>query len=234
MSYIGQNKDQVIKSGWFDNFPQGNDAPGVRHFRDSVEESDGCADGWTPESVTYIFNKQYYRGTLEPGPGLPAAFGCSFTFGTGVNQPWPEILGVVNCGQPGSSNDKIARLAVTYCNEFKPKDIYICWTFPQRREWVDERGNVIAFKNLSESEIKSILSQKFVSWDNALLFLMNDLWDEYNYTKNKLFVESFCKANNINLHQTTVTDIDARNYPKARDNMHPGPEWHLNIASLFS
>ena len=236
MEFVGQNKDQVMKTNWFDRFPIGNDAPGVRHFRDSGEERDGCAAGWKPEDVTYYFNSQHYRGYLEPESSKPAAFGCSFTFGTGVDekQHWPGLMGIVNCGQPGSSNDKITRLAVTYCKNFKPSSIYVMWTFPQRREWVDEQGNMIAFKNLSELEIKNILSQKFVSWDNTHLFLMNDLWDEYNYTKNKLLLESFCTANNIKLFQTTVTEIDHGNYPKARDNMHPGPEWHINVAASFT
>lgn len=233
MEYVGQNKDQVIKSDWFNRFPIGNDAPGVRHFRDAGEERDGCAAGWRPEDVTYYFNSQQYRGYLEPAAGAPAAFGCSFTFGTGVDQPWPALLDIVNCGQPGSSNDKIARLVVTYCKTFKPNCVYVMWTFPQRREWVDEHGNVIAFKNITNEEASNILKQNFLSWDNTHLYLMNDLWDEYNYEKNKLLVESYCAAHNIELFQTTVTSISHSDYPKARDGMHPGPEWHINVAASF-
>lgn len=233
-AYTGQNKDQNIRSDWFTEFPVGNDLPGIRHWRDDNEKRLPMEPGWSETDVTYHFNDWYYRDVQEPGPGEWAAFGCSFTFGTGVNNPWPKILGVVNCGQPGSSNDKIARLAISYCNTFKPKKIYVMWTFPQRREWVDEHGNMIAFKNITDSEAQQIMKQPFVSWDNSHLFLMNDLWDTYNYQKNCLLVESYCAARDIELVSTTVSVLDHRNYPPARDRQHPGPDWHLNVASILS
>lgn len=211
----------------------GNDLPGERHWRDNNEQRLPMAPGWQETDVTYRFNSWYYRGDLEPSTGQTAAFGCSFTFGTGVNDPWPERLGVVNCGQPGSSNDKIARLAISYCKTFQPSEIYVMWTFPQRREWIDEHGNVIAFKNITDAEARQIMQQPFVSWDNSHLFLMNDLWDDYNYQKNRLLMENYCLANKIILNTATVTTIDHRDYPPARDNQHPGPDWHMNIAALL-
>lgn len=235
-AYQGQNKDQNIRSGWFTEFPVGNDQPGVRHWRDDNERRLPMEPGWSEESVEYHFNSWYYRGAIEPEPGKTAAFGCSFTFGTGVDekQHWPGLLGIANCGQPGSSNDKIARLVLSYCNTFKPSEIYVMWTFPQRREWIDEHGNVIAFKNITDAEAEQIMRQPFVSWDNSHLFLMNDLWNDYNYQKNCLLVENYCAANSIVLHTTTVTEIDHRDYPSARDRQHPGPEWHMNVAALLS
>ena len=233
-AYTGHNKDQNIKSNWFDIFPIGNDQPGNRHWRDDSEQQHGCADGWSETDVTYEINSWGYRGHLEPGMGEPAAFGCSFTFGSGTNHPWPSYLDIVNCGQPGSSNDKIARLVISYCRQFQPNCVYVMWTFPQRREWVDEYGNVIAFKNVTQAEAEQIMRQPFVSWDNSHLYLMNDLWDSYNYQKNRLLVESYCGASDIKLYQSTVTELGPRNYAPARDNMHPGPDWHINIASIFS
>ena len=236
------NKDQVIKSNWFDKFHIGNDLPGARHSRDEGElrvwESNKIEArklGWSENNVTYNINSNGYRGAIEPGVGVSAAFGCSFTFGSSVDehQPWPYILDIANCGQPGSSNDKIARLAISYINTFKPTDIYVCWTFPQRREWVDEKGNVIAFKNVTPVEAAQILSQTWVSWDNALLHLSNDLWDEYNYTKNVMLLEGVCSMNNITLHQTSVLDMNHTQYPYGRDLTHPGADWHVIIAEQF-
>lgn len=237
------NKDQVIKKDWFTKFHIGNDEPGERHWRDPGEmrvwesnKEDAKKLGWSETNVTYKINQYHYRGTVEPGMDRAAAFGCSFTFGTGVDDhhPWPAILGVANCGQPGSSNDKIARLAISYINEFKPTDIYVCWTFPQRREWVDDQGNVIAFKNVTASEAEQMLSQNWVSWDNAHLFLSNSLWDEYNYTKNRMLLEGVCAHNNVTLHQTSVLDVDHTQYPYSRDLSHPGPDWHVVIATMFN
>jgi len=229
------NKDQVIKDNWFTKFPLGNDVPGERHFRDAVEEATALAPGWKAEDVNYMFNNWCYRGTAEPAMYAHAAFGCSYTFGAGVQVPWPALLNVVNCGQPGSSNDKIARLAISYCEQFNPSTIYVMWTFGQRREWVDKNGNVQAFKNVTPAEATNMLNSNIVSWGNSHVCLMNDLADDYNYTKNRLLVQSYCAANDIYLIETNVLEIDKDMYSSARDGTHPGMDWHLNVtASLIT
>lgn len=220
-----KSPDMFDDGDYFNKFPIGSDEPGVRHFHDKSEETWPDMDPGTEKDVTYYFNSWHYRGELEPAKNAPAAFGCSFTFGQASNTPWPEVLGIVNCGQPGSSNDKIARLAITYCKEFEPKEIYVMWTFAQRREWVNELGFYIKYKG----EIKAnyhITSHLFE--------LTNDKWDEYNYEKNKLLLQSFCSANNIKLNETTVTDVSRLQYPPGRDNMHPGPDWHVVVAEQFN
>ena len=45
---------------------------------------------------------------------------------------WPEV-----------QNDKICRLAIEYIRIAKPDTIFVMWTFPNRREWIDEDGNVL-------------------------------------------------------------------------------------------
>ena len=69
---------------------------------------------------------------------------------------------------------------------------------------------------------------------NSHAKLMNDVWDEYNYKKNQLLLRSYCKLNNIELIETTVLDLDKDEYPLARDNMHPGPDWHLNVSASLT
>lgn len=222
--YKDQNKDNIIKSKWFETFPEGVDLPGHRQFRDEQEERE------TPDhlagTVSYTINDWGYRGELIPEECADAAFGCSCTFGVGVSAPWPSMVGAVNCGQPGASNDKITRLALSYCETFRPNTIYVMWTYWQRREWIDDKGNVLAFKNSVEL---------YENWGSSHAKLMNDVWDEYNYKKNQLLLRSYCELNNIELIETTVLDLDKDDYPLARDNMHPGPDWHLNVsASLIT
>lgn len=221
-SHIPNDKDY---GDCFNKFPIGMDDPGVRHFHDEGEENYLDRDPGTKKDVTYYFNSWHYRGELEPGENRDAAFGCSFTFGQASNTPWPEVLGIVNCGQPGSSNDKIARLAITYCKTFKPKEIYVMWTFAQRREWVNELGFYTNYKG----EIKE---NNYIT--SHLFELTNDKWDEYNYEKNKLLLQSFCSANNIKLNETTVTEVSRTEYPPGRDKMHPGPDWHVVVAEKFN
>ena len=57
--------------------------------------------------------------------------GCSFTYGTGVepHESWPKLLGINNFGLPGSSNDKICRLAIEYIRIAKPDAIFQCGHF---------------------------------------------------------------------------------------------------------
>lgn len=221
-----QNKDNIMKSGWFKTFPKGVDVPGVREYRDEQEERE------TPNhlagTVSYTINEWGYRGSLIPQQGAPAAFGCSCTFGVGVTAPWPSMLGVVNCGQPGASNDKITRLAISYCETFKPDTIYVMWTFWQRREWVNKDGYILSWR----------ASRNFVgddeSWADSHIALMNEKWDEYNYDKNQLLLRSYCQLNNIKLIETTVLDLDKDLYDLARDNMHPGSDWHLNVSASLT
>ena len=55
----------------------------------------------------------------------------------------------------------------------------------------------------------------------------------YNYQKNKLMLFNFCENSNIVLRQKEITDLPKENFPLARDNDHPGPDWHANIAGIL-
>jgi hypothetical protein len=229
------NKDQVIKSKWFEEFPIGNDEQGIYNFIDDVEQHEweinkieAQQQGWSEHNVTYNINRNGYRGAIESGMGVSAAFGCSCTFGSSVDEhhTWANILELANCGQPGSSNDKIARLAISYIKTFKPTDIYVCWTFPSRREWVDPKGNMI------RSFCRTFNEQR-IDADSALFYLSNLRWDDYNYEKNKMLLESICYMHNVILHQTSVFKHPHDQYPRGRDLAHPGPDWHVIIAEQF-
>lgn len=216
-----------IKSDWFDVFPLGNEPPGKRNWLDDVEMSYGINHGYTEKSVEYVINNWRYRGTVEPAMEQDAAFGCSYTFGTGSNSPWPELMNLANCGVAGGSNDLIARTAITYCKTFKPKNIFVMWTFTNRREHVDNKG-LDRFRGISEAELKE--EYKNPTWKTYHLMLNSKESNEYNFEKNKLLVESYCFANNINLIQLDVTTIPKRNYQLGRDKDHPGPDWHVVVA----
>ena len=63
------------------------------------------------------------------------------------------------------------------------------WTFRDRREWIDEDGNVLRFK---ADDVK-------YKWEEALVELHNSNWDNYNFNKNKLLLESFCVNTDVRL-----------------------------------
>ena len=147
MDHTDFKEARYLEKDWFSTFTLGHDDPGRRNWLDEGEKKLGCALGYNEESVEYFINDWRYRGKRVPAMGIPAAFGCSYTFGYGVNQHYPGLLDAVNCGINGASNDLIARLAITYCKTFKPTEIYVMWTFKTRREHIFENGGLEKFRN---------------------------------------------------------------------------------------
>ena len=202
------NKEtQYIKSEWFNRFPLGQETPGTRHWLDDAERKLGGDE----KLVTYNFNEWRYRGSIEPGQHVAGSFGCSHAMGYGVNTPYAEIINFANCGISGLSNDAITRMAYTYCEQFNPRTICVLWTVTVRREYVRNDGLLV----------------KIRMDDDCFVQQQNDKWDEYNLTKNKLFLKHYCESQKIQLLDYDFFDNDKQ----ARDGMHPGPEWHLNMAA---
>jgi hypothetical protein len=227
---------------WFGGEMQGPDKnKGLHHFIDhpeyeAWEQNRGTRNdiNWAQDAVSYNINSLGYRG-VEPQQGMPAAFGCSFTFGYAVDEPetWPALLGLANFGEAGTSNDRIVRNAITYINSYSPKDIYVMLTFSNRREWVTEGGEFRKFKGLTDQEHQRIIKQNSLSWESAHMLLQNDQADHYNYFKNKLFLQTYCENKNVNLHITHVGALDWQSYIPARDLQHPGAMWHLIVAEQY-
>ncbi len=215
---------RYTESDWFSTFTLGHDEPGGRNWLDEGEKKLGGNE----TDVEYHINRWRYRDSIEPKQGQSAAFGCSYTFGYGVNNPWPKLLGVANLGQNGASNDMIVRLAISYCETFKPKDIYVLWTFPHRREHIIENGGLDKYRNMSTKTLDEEFKNR--TWRSSYLELSNDKADEYNFTKNKLLLTHYCAMYNIELNQATIFDFPKDEFPLARDNDHPGKDWHTNVA----
>jgi len=231
MNHTDFKEARYLEKDWFSTFTLGHDDPGDRNWLDEGEKKLGCSLGYTEASIKYHINNWRYRGKRVPEMGASAAFGCSYTFGYGVNDPYPVLLDAVNCGINGASNDLIARLAITYCKTFKPSEIYVMWTFKTRREHIFENGGLEKFRNLSEEAIKEELASP--TWVSSHLTLMNNSADEYNFKKNKMLLTSYCVVNNIKLHQSTILNLPKESFPFARDGDHPGPDWHANIAGIL-
>lgn len=203
---------QYINTDWFSQFPLGQEEPGTRHWIDDAERRLGGDE----KQVTYYFNEWRYRGVIRPANNVNASFGCSHALGYGVNKPYAEIIEFANCAISGLSNDAIARMAYTYCEQFNPSVIIVMWTIPHRREWVNEKGKLSKFRMQTNPTV----------WQQSFIELQNNHWDDYNLQKNKLFLRHYCESKNIQLIDFEFADNDHA----ARDGMHPGPDWHINIA----
>lgn len=207
-------KEQMyITEGWFDHFPLGQEDHGRRHWLDAAEMEFGGDE----DEVTYYFNEYRYRGQIIPSYGTPASFGCSNTMGYGVNKPYPERIQFANLGISGMSNDGIARLAYLYCEHFEPPIITVMWTYKNRREHVKEDGVVCKFRNQKNME----------RWMDLYTEIQNPKLDEYNYIKNKIFLQNYCENKKIKLIELEPINNDRG----ARDGCHPSSNWHTNIAA---
>lgn len=220
---------------FFNNFEISKYSPGVYKFIDDTEQEvwsknkdQSKKHGWTSDNITYTINQYGYRGKE---PGGDAGFGCSYSFGYGVDDvhTWPYLLDVFNGALPGSSNDRIARLAVQYMNTFKPKNIYIVWSFISRREHVDEAGNFYQFTSLSEAE----LNEHGNEYKLAMLELANKNSNMLNLQKNQILVEHVAKSLGVRYNYKVLQQTNYTNYLTSRDLDHPNPQWHRIIAEDF-
>ncbi len=160
--------------------------------------------------------------------GADAGFGCSATWGEGVEigQDWCNLLNLYNGGQPGSSNDRICRLAIEYINQYSPNRIYVLWTLKERREFIDENNQPLRFNPTHKPN-----QNKF--WHKSMVMLGNEKFDNYNYIKNKTMLEAYCGWKGVELYQLDMEKFPFHKYPLGSDGMHPGKDWHINIAKEF-
>ena len=222
---------------FFSEFENGPFVPGVYNFIQPEEQevwnqnhNQSRTYGWNEHNVKYTINQFGYRGK---DPGGDAGFGCSYSFGYGVNDThaWPYLMDVFNGALPGSSNDKIARLAVQYMNTYKPKNIYIVWSFVSRREHVNDDMQFFQFTSIENIEQAQLPGNEYKL---ALLELSNKNSDMLNLQKNQLLVEYIANSLGVNynfmlLQQTKYTD-----YLTSRDLDHPNADWHKIIAQEFT
>jgi hypothetical protein len=160
--------------------------------------------------------------------GKSAAFGCSFTFGIGVEegQDWPSILGLYNLGRPGSSNDRLVRMAVDYVFKYRPDNIHVLWAYPERREWLDQDNVLKKFNPVSKHNQNTY-------WHKSHTLLSNAHADAYNFDRNRLLLHTVCQLNNVRVLELRVENMRIRDFGLGSDGSHPGPDWHVHVADVF-
>jgi hypothetical protein len=177
------------------------------------------------------YNDFYHPVVFPERKGKDAAFGCSFTYGTGVviGKAWPDYLDLCNLGQPGYSNDRIARTAIEYINEHMPKKIYVMWTMFDRREVVI--GN--RYHNFFSSDWRANSTDPEDMWWHNTFALADDLANKYNFKKNRLLLSNYCDARDIKFIDMHMSDTSYTSFSKGSDGMHPGTDWHIAVADKF-
>ena len=200
--------------------------PGKKYFS-MYSEREFINDSW-PE-VTYELNELGYRtpsfNKLNLDKQQALVFGCSYTFGIGLQEQqiytkylekgFGNTFQFWNFGCPGASNDFITRLIWLTIPIFRPKLVIVQFTSPNRREYVEETGNLRrVVPNNPRVHIDTNRSYK------SLMDLQNMHWDQYCSEKNIAFLETLSERYDFAFVNTLI-----KNYPlvdKARDGNHPG------------
>lgn len=154
------------------------------------------------------------------------AFGCSHTWGTGVedNETWSYILGARNFGQGSCSADFISRLAPTIITELKPKIVYVLW--PEWRRFEITKNNIV-YQSLPTDPDRIYYMETH-----------NDVWCRENFKNRTNEFRSMCKNKNIQLIDMTLYDLipyidHADRWPVSKLGHHYAPEWHKWVANIF-
>lgn len=154
------------------------------------------------------------------------AFGCSHTYGTGVerNETWAYILGAKNYGVEGCSSDYIARTALDIMLKESADIVYILWPDWTRFEYVDA----------------GVYKQSLPTDRNRIQFMKTatDDWLRENFNKQVLTIKEYCSKNNIKLIDMTLYDLieyidHADRWPLSTLGHHYSEVWHQWVANIF-
>lgn len=154
------------------------------------------------------------------------AFGCSHTFGTGVepNETWSYLLNARNYGVPGCSADFVARTAPAIIEELSPDVVYVLWPDWTRFEII-KNGIITQSLPMDKDRINYVESH-------------NETWLKNNFQQQTTSLRSFCKEKNIRLIDMTLYDLilhidHADRWPLSKLGHHYSPVWHQWVADIF-
>jgi hypothetical protein len=199
---------------------------------------------------TYTYNELGFRGDSIKKDGFKImSIGCSLTEGYGVNdnETWSHYLskmipnGVdLNFGVSSTSNDYISRCLTTFYDIIKPDLVIIFYTFPQRKEYVDENNNIenVMVRHDHTKFWFPHHYEKHIC--ESIIELSNENIDLTNWYRNHLLIKNFlenkkCKwvwngdlIQNNEIKEFNRVDggflNDNNNFlDYAVDNLHPGP-----------
>jgi hypothetical protein len=153
------------------------------------------------------------------------AFGCSHTYGIGVerNETWAYLLGADNRGVPGCSSDLIARTAPAIIELTKPDVVYVLWPDWSRFEYFKD-GNYF---------------QSLPTDPNRMQFMetTTEAWLQDNFTKQVNILVEFCNNRAKLVHMTLYDLIPYIDHPDrwliSKLGHHYSPVWHTWIADIF-
>jgi hypothetical protein len=180
------------------------------------------------KTKTYHFNSLGFRGDeYKPDAQLKVfVSGSSYAFGIGLNQEqtWPQLFTakiaaskgitgqdtcLMNFSEGGASNDYVARMAVTQCQNATPNLLVAEFVFKNRSEgfndgqpyqigpwlWLDWLKRLKALKQ-TPKHLRPTLKQRLKAINHYYNYY-NDELGFLNILKNMLLVQNVCQARKI-------------------------------------
>ena len=190
------------------------------------------------DKVLYKVNKQGFRGNhWTKTPGI-VCFGCSNTYGTGVNQDesWPEVLGklldtpVYNLGMPAFGLNAILYYALNWLDEDIPNPTAFFVLEPP-----PGRSTIL---NLDKEELSILLNLEDKVKNKYKLEFLNILegTGEITDASSVAILELIAKSKGIPFYiqKNTVFGDYKDSLDVARDLVHPGPRALKGVAQNFA
>jgi hypothetical protein len=185
--------------------PEGFDIASYKWLLEERKDREILGNGSDINGCFYTFNELGFRGDSPKKKGIKImSVGCSHTEGIGVHdrQTWSYYLsrmipnGVdLNLGISGRSNDYIARSVVTWVDEMKPSIVLVMYTYPHRREYYKENGDVEPYSNNPWGYFDTEKDGR-ITWAN-MTSASNKNEDFINWYKNHILITNFLKAREI-------------------------------------
>jgi hypothetical protein len=174
------------------------------HLKERIDK-EILGNGSDAGNCYYTFNELGFRGDSPKKKGLRVmSVGCSHTEGIGVHnhQTWSHHLskllpnGVdLNLGISGRSNDYIARTIMTFTEQMKPGLVLAMYTYPHRREFYRETGEVEPYHPTPWGYFDEEKEGRMV-WANKIAS-SNDEEDFMNWYKNHQLITYYLKSKEI-------------------------------------
>jgi hypothetical protein len=172
-----------------------------------------------PNDVQYFVNKLGLRGdsTFRSDKKKVAFFGCSFTFGWGINEVdgFPNIIGrklfpdheIINVGMPGTSSDTCTRY-FKMITDVVDLDYAFILLPPSFRTELPCKDDFIKYANLSpnKNQIPDKIKYKWSAWQA----LNDDDYLKYRLHKNISFIDQTAQNRDVNVFFSTYDDDDMK------------------------
>jgi len=184
---------------------EGFDIASYKWLLEERKDKEILGNGSDTAGCYYTFNELGFRGDSPIKKGIKLmSVGCSHTEGIGVHdrQTWSHCLsrmmpnGIdLNLGISGRSNDYIARSIITWVDEMKPSIVLVMYTYPHRREYYRDNGDVEPYHPSPWGYFEEEREGR-IDWAN-ITSMANEHDDIINWYKNHLLITNFLKSKEI-------------------------------------